>query len=123
MFHPFTASGGEIPTDPTDRCPRTLDPWVALAIAASVTTSIRLGASAAGPLEHDPIAPAKTIMSLEHLSDGRVVFGVGFGWNAEELADHDGFAEHAAHRTARIPRKSPREVLGYIERLAATLDR
>lgn len=67
---------------------RTLDPWVALGTAASVTSTIRLGTSVALPLEHDPITLAKTIASLDHLSDGRVVFGVGFGWNAEELADH-----------------------------------
>ncbi|PTR24250.1 putative F420-dependent oxidoreductase [Rhodococcus sp. OK519] len=73
---------------PDDRYMRTLDPWVALGTAASVTSRIRLGTSVALPLEHDPITLAKTIASLDHLSGGRVTFGVGFGWNAEELADH-----------------------------------
>lgn len=73
---------------PDDRYMRTLDPWVALSTAASVTSRIRLGTSVALPLEHDPITLAKTIASLDHLSGGRVTFGVGFGWNAEELADH-----------------------------------
>lgn len=82
--HPGTRSADL----PDDRYMRTLDPWVALSTAASVTSTIRLGTSVALPLEHDPITLAKTIASLDHLSDGRVVLGVGFGWNAEELADH-----------------------------------
>ncbi len=82
--HP--ATGDE--TLPDDRYLRTLDPWVSLASAASVTERIGLGTSVALPLEHDPIALAKTIATLDHLSGGRVTFGVGFGWNLEELADH-----------------------------------
>lgn len=82
--HPGT--GNE--TLPDDRYLRTLDPWVALGLAAAVTSTIRLGTSVALPLEHDPIALAKTVATLDHLSGGRVVFGTGFGWNAEELADH-----------------------------------
>jgi probable F420-dependent oxidoreductase len=82
--HPQT--GDE--TLPDDRYQRTLDPWVALATASSVTSRIRLGTSVALPAEHDPIALAKTLASLDFLSDGRVVFGVGFGWNLEEAADH-----------------------------------
>lgn len=73
---------------PDDRYMRTLDPWVALASAAAVTDSIRLGTCVALPLEHDPIALAKTIASLDHLSGGRVVLGAGFGWNVEEMKDH-----------------------------------
>lgn len=82
--HPGTGSE-ELPDD---RYLRTLDPWVALATAASVTTRIRLGTSVALPTEHDPITLAKTIASLDHLSGGRVVLGAGFGWNTDELADH-----------------------------------
>lgn len=82
--HP--ATGDE--TLPDDRYRRTLDPWVALATAASVTSRIRLGTSVSLPSEHDPIALAKTIATLDHLSAGRVQLGVGFGWNLEELADH-----------------------------------
>lgn len=73
---------------PDDRYMRTLDPWVALATAAAVTSRIRLGTSVALPLEHDPITLAKTIASLDHLSGGRVELGIGFGWNLEEMADH-----------------------------------
>src|SRR5215468_4217823 len=73
---------------PDDRYLRTLDPWVALSTAAAVTTTIRLGTSVALPVQHDPIALAKTIASLDHLSGGRVTLGIGFGWNTDELADH-----------------------------------
>ena len=73
---------------PDDRYARTLDPWVALATAASVTTTIRLATAVALPHESDPITLAKTIASLDHLSGGRVVLGAGFGWNTDELADH-----------------------------------
>lgn len=83
-FHPVTGSA----TLPDDRYMRTLDPWVALGTAASVTSEIRLGTGVALPLEHDPITLAKAIASLDFLSGGRVVMGVGFGWNVEEMTDH-----------------------------------
>ena len=73
---------------PDDRYLRTLDPWVSLAMAAAVTSTIGLGTAVALPAEHDPITLAKTIATLDHLSGGRVVFGAGFGWNTDELADH-----------------------------------
>lgn len=82
--HPATGDA----TLPDDRYMRTLDPWVALATAATVTSTIRLGTSVALPLEHDPITLAKTIASLDFLSGGRVTLGAGFGWNVEEMADH-----------------------------------
>ena len=73
---------------PDDRYARTLDPWVSLATAAAVTTRIRLATAVALPVESDPITLAKTIASLDHLSDGRVTLGAGFGWNTDELTDH-----------------------------------
>jgi len=73
---------------PDDRYLRTLDPWVALSMAAAVTSTIRLGTAVALPVEHDPITLAKTIASLDFLSGGRVVLGAGFGWNVDELTDH-----------------------------------
>jgi probable F420-dependent oxidoreductase len=82
--HPATGDA----TLPDDRYVRTLDPWVSLASAASVTSRIRLGTCVCLPVEHDPIALAKTIASLDHLSGGRVQLGVGFGWNLEEMIDH-----------------------------------
>jgi len=82
--HPGT--GDE--TLPDDRYLRTLDPWVSLATAASVTSAIRLSTAVALPVESDPITLAKTIATLDHLSGGRVTVGAGFGWNTDELADH-----------------------------------
>ncbi len=73
---------------PDDRYSRTLDPWVALATAAAVTSRIRLSTAVALPVESDPITLAKTIASLDHLSGGRVTLGTGFGWNVDELNDH-----------------------------------
>ncbi len=73
---------------PDDRYMRTLDPWVSLSTAAAVTSTIRLGTAVALPAEHDPITLAKTIASLDYLSGGRLVLGVGFGWNTDELTDH-----------------------------------
>jgi probable F420-dependent oxidoreductase len=67
---------------------RTLDPWVALAMAGAVTSTIRLGTGVALVAQHDPIVLAKQVATLDHLTNGRTVLGVGFGWNKEEMADH-----------------------------------
>jgi len=67
---------------------RTLDPWIALAAAASVTTSIRLGTGIALVAQHDPIALAKQIATLDRVSHGRVVLGIGYGWNEDEMESH-----------------------------------
>jgi probable F420-dependent oxidoreductase len=67
---------------------RSLDPFVALATAASVTGRILLGTGVVLAAQHDPIVLAKQIATLDHLSGGRVVFGMGFGWNRSEAADH-----------------------------------
>lgn len=67
---------------------RMLDPFVALAAAAAVTERIRLGTGIALPAQREPIVTAKAIATLDLLSGGRTVLGVGFGWNEDELADH-----------------------------------
>ena len=64
------------------------DPFVALAMAAAVTTKLRLGTGICLVIERDPITLAKEVASLDHLSGGRVLFGIGGGWNAEEMEDH-----------------------------------
>ena len=74
---------------PDDRYMRTLDPWVSLGTACAVTSRVRLSTAVALPVEHDPITLAKSIATLDHLSGGRVSLGVGFGWNTDELADHN----------------------------------
>lgn len=73
---------------PDDRYMRTLDPWISLATAAAVTSTIRLSTAVALPVESDPITLAKAIATLDHLSGGRVTIGAGFGWNTDELEDH-----------------------------------
>jgi probable F420-dependent oxidoreductase len=67
---------------------RTLDPYVALAAAASRTQRIRLGTGIALVAQHDPIALAKQLATLDLLSRGRLVLGVGYGWNREEMESH-----------------------------------
>ena len=67
---------------------RTLDPFVALTAAASVTSRLRLATGICLVAQHDPIVLAKTIASLDVLSDGRFTLGIGVGWNEEEMADH-----------------------------------
>ncbi len=67
---------------------RTLDPYVALAAAAAVTSRIRLGTGIALVAQHDTIALAKQIATLDRESDGRFVLGIGYGWNREEMESH-----------------------------------
>lgn len=67
---------------------RGLDPLVALSMIAAVTERIRLGTGVLLIAQHDPIALAKQIASLDHCSEGRFVLGVGYGWNRAEAADH-----------------------------------
>src|SRR5436853_109264 len=64
------------------------DPFVALTMAAAVTTKIKLGTGICLVIERDPITTAKEVASLDHLSNGRVIFGIGGGWNAEEMENH-----------------------------------
>ncbi|MBB2912343.1 putative F420-dependent oxidoreductase [Streptosporangium becharense] len=69
---------------------RTLDPLVALSHAAAVTDRIALGTGILLAAQREPIVTAKAVATLDHLSGGRVVLGVGFGWNVEEAEDHCG---------------------------------
>ena len=68
------------------------DPFVALAACASVTKKLKLGTGVCLVVERDPITLAKEVASLDFLSGGRVVFGIGGGWNIEEMQNH-GVAE------------------------------
>src|SRR5215207_7956012 len=67
---------------------RTLDPFVALAAAASVTDRILLGTGIALVAQREPIVTAKAVATLDHLSGGRAVLGIGFGWNEDEIEHH-----------------------------------
>ena len=66
----------------------TYDPFVALTAAAGVTNDLKLGTGICLMIERDPITTAKEIASLDMLSRGRFIFGVGGGWNAEEMRNH-----------------------------------
>ena len=66
----------------------TLDPFVALTAAAMSTTRLLLGFGIVLIVERDPITTAKEVASLDFISGGRVIFGVGGGWNLEEMRNH-----------------------------------
>jgi probable F420-dependent oxidoreductase len=66
----------------------TLDPFVALAAAAAVTRTLKVGTGICLIVEHDPITTAKQVASLDFFSGGRFLFGIGGGWNAEEMENH-----------------------------------
>ena len=66
----------------------THDPFVALSFAAAVTKKLKLGTGICLVPQRDPIVTAKSIASLDMLSGGRFIFGIGGGWNVEEMNDH-----------------------------------
>lgn len=76
--------GGPLPQEYYD----TYDPFVALSFAAAATKRIKLGTGICLMVERDPITTAKEVASLDRLSQGRFLFGIGGGWNAEEMANH-----------------------------------
>jgi len=76
--------GGDLPPEYY----RTLDPFVALTAAALATRELRVGSGMCLLVQRDPIHTAKAVASLDHLSGGRFLFGVGAGWNREEMAQH-----------------------------------
>jgi probable F420-dependent oxidoreductase len=80
---PYPA-GGELPS----MYWHTLDPFVALTAAATATTTLRLGTGICLVVERDPIVTAKEAASVDLLSGGRFEFGVGAGWNREEMRNH-----------------------------------
>jgi probable F420-dependent oxidoreductase len=77
-------TGGDMPWQYTTM----MDPFISLTQIGEHTTHLLLGLGVALPLEHDVLALAKTASTLDVLSNGRLQFGVGVGWNQEELANH-----------------------------------
>jgi len=67
---------------------RCLDPFVALSTVAASTKHLRFGTGICLVVERDPITLAKEVATLDHLSGGRFLFGVGGGWNLEEMENH-----------------------------------
>jgi len=86
--------GGDLP----ERYRRTLDPYVALTVVAA-QTDLKIGTCISLVAQHDPIALAKTIATLDFVSGGRFSLGVGYGWNGPELANH---GHEAAKRRAIV---------------------
>ncbi len=94
----FLAEHSHIPVHTETRSPdgggvppiyrHVLDPFVALGVVASVTVELSLGTGTSLPVQRDPIQTAKEVATLDFLSGGRVLFGVGVGWVREEIANH-----------------------------------
>ncbi len=76
--------GGELPPEYS----RIYDPFVALMAAAAATSTLRIGTAICVLVERDPIVTAKQVASVDRLSGGRMLFGVGAGWNLEEMRNH-----------------------------------
>ncbi|RMD85149.1 MAG: LLM class F420-dependent oxidoreductase [Candidatus Dadabacteria bacterium] len=76
--------GGELPKEYY----YSYDLFVALTAAATATTRLRIGSGVCLVVEHDPISLAKAVATLDRISAGRFLFGVGGGWNVEEMANH-----------------------------------
>jgi probable F420-dependent oxidoreductase len=80
---PYQA-GGDLPKQYYD----VMDPFVSLSAAAAATKTIKLGTGVCLVIQRDTIQTAKSVASLDQVSGGRFLFGIGGGWNAEEMEDH-----------------------------------
>ena len=76
--------GGELPREYS----HVIDPFVGLAAAAAATERIKVGTGVCLIIERDPITTAKEVATLDHISGGRFLVGVGAGWNVEEMRNH-----------------------------------
>jgi probable F420-dependent oxidoreductase len=91
--------GGDLPKKYYD----VMDPFVTLAAAAAATTRLQVATGVCLVVQRDPIQTAKQVASLDQISGGRFLFGVGAGWNAEEMADHGtAFASRFAVMRERV---------------------
>jgi probable F420-dependent oxidoreductase len=77
-------SGGELPKQYYDA----MDPFVTLSAAAAVTKKLKLGTGVCLVIQRDTIQTAKAVASLDQVSGGRFLFGIGGGWNQDEMEDH-----------------------------------
>ena len=89
-------SGGDLPKEYYD----VMDPFIPLAAAAAATKTLKVGTGVCLVQQRDPIQTAKLVASIDQVSAGRFLFGVGSGWNAEEMADH-GTPFKSRHKIAR----------------------
>ncbi|MEX2481882.1 MAG: LLM class F420-dependent oxidoreductase [Gammaproteobacteria bacterium] len=76
--------GGELP----EQYKHFMNIFVSMTAAAAATSTIKVGAGVCLLIQHDPIVAAKAVATIDYLSGGRVLFGVGGGWNVEEMANH-----------------------------------
>lgn len=76
--------GGELPKEYS----HTLDPFVVCATVAAVTKTLKVGTGVCLVMQRDPITTAKEVASVDHLSGGRFLFGIGGGWNEDEMENH-----------------------------------
>jgi probable F420-dependent oxidoreductase len=76
--------GGDLPKKYYD----VMDPFVTLSAAATMTTKLKVGTGICLVVQRDPIQTAKSVASLDQISRGRFLFGIGAGWNADEMANH-----------------------------------
>jgi probable F420-dependent oxidoreductase len=89
-------SGGDVPKKYYD----VMDPFVVLGAAAAVTRTLLLGTGICLIAQRDPIQTAKCVASIDQVSGGRFLFGVGNGWNEDEMANH-GTVFASRHKLAR----------------------
>ena len=89
-------NGGDLPKQYYD----VMDPFVTLTAAAAATKTLKVGTGVCLVQQRDPIQTAKLVASIDQVSAGRFLFGVGSGWNAEEMADH-GTPFKSRHKVAR----------------------
>ena len=80
----FLPGGGPLPRPYYD----IYDPFLALNTAAAATTTLKIGTGIALVVQRDPIVTAKMVSSIDQLSQGRFLFGVGNGWNRDEIENH-----------------------------------
>tara|TARA_A100001037_G_scaffold12590_1_gene11773 strand:+ start:2737 stop:3585 length:849 start_codon:yes stop_codon:yes gene_type:complete len=86
-----------------------MDPFVTLTAAAMATTSLKVATGICLVAQRDPIQTAKLVASIDQVSDGRFLFGVGSGWNVEEMADH-GTDFHSRHTLVRERIEAMKEI-------------
>jgi len=97
--------GGDLPKRYYD----VMDPFVTLSVAAAVTKNLKLGTGVCLIAQRDPIQTAKLVASIDQVSNGRFVFGVGNGWNQDEMENH-GTAYATRHKRARENIEAMKEI-------------
>ncbi len=98
-------SGGDLPKKYFDA----MDPFVALMAAAAVTKTIKVGTGVCLVAQRDPIQTAKSVASIDQLSNGRFLFGIGNGWNRDEMENH-GTKFETRHKLARERVEAMKEI-------------